>query len=61
MAYISSLDYSYVVGIGTKTLRQLHAEEDDEERFQAELNKAVRQSLGKYYHLLMSTTCIIIL
>lgn len=30
----------------TKTLRQLHAEEDDEERFQADLKKAVRQSLG---------------
>lgn len=32
---------------GTKTLRQLQAEEDDEERFQADLKKAVRQSLGK--------------
>lgn len=31
----------------TKTLRQLHAEEDDEERFQADLKQAVRQSLGK--------------
>ncbi|XP_024971929.1 uncharacterized protein LOC112510812 [Cynara cardunculus var. scolymus] len=30
---------------GTKTLRQLQAEEDDEERFQADLLKAVRQSL----------------
>ncbi|KAK8703160.1 hypothetical protein V6N13_021488 [Hibiscus sabdariffa] len=30
---------------GTKTLRQLQAEEDDEERFQADLKKAVRQSL----------------
>jgi len=26
-------------------LRQLHAEEDDEERFQADLQQAVRQSL----------------
>lgn len=33
---------------GTKTLRQLHAEEDDEERFQAELKKAVRQSLDTF-------------
>lgn len=31
---------------GTKTLRQLQAEEDDEERFQSDLKKAVRQSLG---------------
>lgn len=31
---------------GTKTLRQLQAEEDDEERFQADLKQAVRQSLG---------------
>ncbi|XP_059303889.1 uncharacterized protein LOC132055894 [Lycium ferocissimum] len=30
---------------GTKTLRQLHVEEDDEERFQADLKKAVLQSL----------------
>ncbi|XP_039062565.1 uncharacterized protein LOC120207108 isoform X3 [Hibiscus syriacus] len=33
---------------GTKTLRQLQAEEDDEERFQADLKKAVRQSLDTY-------------
>ncbi|CAH2064956.1 unnamed protein product [Thlaspi arvense] len=33
---------------GTKTLRQLHAEEDEEERFQADLRKAVRQSLDVY-------------
>ncbi|TYH42024.1 hypothetical protein ES332_D11G034800v1 [Gossypium tomentosum] len=33
---------------GTKTLRQLQAEEDDEERFQANLKKAVRQSLDTY-------------
>ncbi|KAK8587419.1 hypothetical protein V6N13_086406 [Hibiscus sabdariffa] len=32
----------------TKTLRQLQAEEDDEERFQADLKKAVRQSLDTY-------------
>ncbi|GMI78187.1 hypothetical protein like AT3G47890 [Hibiscus trionum] len=30
----------------TKTSRQLQAHEDDEERFQADLKKAVRQSLG---------------
>lgn len=34
---------------GTETLRPLHAELDDEERFQADLKKAVRQSLGKCY------------
>ncbi|XVF09167.1 hypothetical protein REPUB_Repub07fG0068300 [Reevesia pubescens] len=33
---------------GTRTLRQLQAEEDDEERFQADLKKAVRQSLDTY-------------
>lgn len=32
----------------SKTLRQLHAEEDDEERFQADLQQAVRQSLDTY-------------
>ncbi|XVF54239.1 hypothetical protein PTKIN_Ptkin05aG0164500 [Pterospermum kingtungense] len=32
----------------TKTLRQVQAEEDDEERFQADLKKAVRQSLDTY-------------
>lgn len=38
---------------GTKTLRQLQAEEDDEERFQADLKQAVRQSLGKSLLLLL--------
>ncbi|KAJ9560193.1 hypothetical protein OSB04_005353 [Centaurea solstitialis] len=38
-------DSSYSGENGTKTLRQLQAEEDDEERFQADLLKAVRQSL----------------
>uniref|UniRef100_A0A1J3E553 Inactive ubiquitin carboxyl-terminal hydrolase 54 n=1 Tax=Noccaea caerulescens TaxID=107243 RepID=A0A1J3E553_NOCCA len=33
---------------GTKTLRQLQAEEDEEERFQADLKKAVRQSLDAF-------------
>ncbi|GAV66724.1 UCH domain-containing protein/DUF629 domain-containing protein/DUF627 domain-containing protein [Cephalotus follicularis] len=33
---------------GMKTLRQLQVEEDDEERFQADLKKAVRQSLDTY-------------
>lgn len=32
---------------GAKTLRQLQAEEDYEEKFQAELQMAVQQSLGK--------------
>ncbi|OWM65342.1 hypothetical protein CDL15_Pgr008932 [Punica granatum] len=32
----------------TKTLRELHAEEDDEQRFQADLEKAVRQSLDAF-------------
>ncbi|KAF6159898.1 hypothetical protein GIB67_032982 [Kingdonia uniflora] len=33
---------------GTKTLRQLHSEEDDEERFQADLKTAVLQSLDTF-------------
>ncbi|XP_010503407.1 PREDICTED: uncharacterized protein LOC104780601 isoform X2 [Camelina sativa] len=33
---------------GTKTLRQLQAEDDEEERFQADLKRAVRQSLDVY-------------
>ncbi|CAI9112340.1 OLC1v1012779C3 [Oldenlandia corymbosa var. corymbosa] len=36
---------------GTKTLRQLQAEEDDEERFQADLKKAVLQSLDSFHQL----------
>ncbi|KAJ9140403.1 hypothetical protein P3X46_031057 [Hevea brasiliensis] len=38
----------YIGDNGTKTLRQLQAEEDDEERFQADLKKAVRQSLDTF-------------
>ncbi|XP_022845002.1 uncharacterized protein LOC111368057 [Olea europaea var. sylvestris] len=34
---------------GTKTLRQLQAEDDEEERFQADLKKAVRQSLDTFH------------
>uniref|UniRef100_M1B0F4 Ubiquitin thiolesterase/ zinc ion binding n=1 Tax=Solanum tuberosum TaxID=4113 RepID=M1B0F4_SOLTU len=34
---------------GTKTLRQLHVEDDDEGRFQADLQKAVRQSLDMFH------------
>lgn len=33
---------------GTKTLRQLHVEDEEEERFQADLQKAVLQSLDTY-------------
>ena len=33
----------------TKTLRHLHIKDDDEERFQTELERAVRQSLGKFH------------
>ena len=36
-----------VVDRNPKTLRQLQAEEDEEHRFQADLKKAVWQSLGK--------------
>lgn len=31
---------------GSKTLKELQVEHDEEERFQADLKKAVRQSLG---------------
>ncbi|XP_015067568.1 uncharacterized protein LOC107012282 [Solanum pennellii] len=34
---------------GTKTLRQLHVEYDNEERFRADLQKAVRQSLDMFH------------
>lgn len=34
---------------GAKTLRQLHVDADDEERFQADLKKAVRQSLDTFH------------
>jgi hypothetical protein len=34
--------------VGTKTLRQLQAEDDDEERFQADMQRAVLQSLGSF-------------
>nr|XP_023905859.1 uncharacterized protein LOC112017633 isoform X2 [Quercus suber] len=34
---------------GTKTLRQLHVEDEEEERFQADLQKAVLQSLDTYH------------
>ncbi|KAL1187950.1 hypothetical protein V5N11_009264 [Cardamine amara subsp. amara] len=34
--------------VGTKSLRQLQAEEDEEERYQADLKKAVLQSLDVY-------------
>ncbi|GAB2240662.1 hypothetical protein Droror1_Dr00021180 [Drosera rotundifolia] len=33
---------------GTKTLRQLRAEDDDDERFQADMEQAVQQSLDMY-------------
>lgn len=39
--------YTVLADSGTNELRQQRAEEDDEERFQADLKKAVRQSLGK--------------
>lgn len=45
---LHSVSYPGDVDAGTKTLRQLQAEEDEEERFQADLKKAVRQSLGSF-------------
>jgi hypothetical protein len=36
-----------LVDNGTKTLRQLQVEDEEEERFRAELQKAYSQSLGK--------------
>ncbi|KAF5201079.1 Ubiquitin carboxyl-terminal hydrolase-related protein [Thalictrum thalictroides] len=44
----SGISDSYLGDNGTKTLRQLHAEEVDEERFQADLKRAVRQSLDTF-------------
>ena len=40
------LDDAYLVS-GTKSLRQLRSEEHEEERYQADLKRAVCQSLGK--------------
>ncbi|XP_057514658.1 LOW QUALITY PROTEIN: uncharacterized protein LOC130796340 [Actinidia eriantha] len=39
----------YMEGNATKTLRQLQAEDEEEERFQTELKKAVRQSLDTFH------------
>ncbi|KAJ4910428.1 Ubiquitin carboxyl-terminal hydrolase-related protein [Raphanus sativus] len=43
--------------VGTKTLRQLQAEEDEEEKFQSNLKKAVRQSLDAYQGGRDTTAC----
>lgn len=44
--FVFNVEKKHAGGSGPKTLRQLHVEDDDEERFQADLKKAVRQSLG---------------
>ncbi|TYI90186.1 hypothetical protein E1A91_D03G103500v1 [Gossypium mustelinum] len=50
--YVDGVPTDSVVSVSgegnTKTLGQLQAQEDDEERFQADLKKAVRQSLDTY-------------
>lgn len=51
--------YTVLADNGTKELRQQRAEEDDEERFQADLKKAVRQSLGKIILLFMRSLCYV--
>ena len=55
MMYLILCGFPYVKPVtsnlgdsATKTLRQLKVEEEDEERFQADLEKAMRQSLGKF-------------
>jgi hypothetical protein len=55
MLYLILYGFPYVKPVisnlgdsATKTLRQLKVEEEDEERFQADLEKAMRQSLGKF-------------
>jgi len=53
---ISILGNSVPADSGTKTLRQLHVEDDGEERFQADLQKAVRQSLGMHIYLSFPVT-----
>jgi hypothetical protein len=40
----------------SKTLRQLQAEQDDEDRFQADLERALQQSLGREYALYPRTS-----
>jgi hypothetical protein len=42
----------------SKTLRQLQAEQDDEDRFQADLERALQQSLGREYALYPRTSGI---
>ena len=59
--FVRKLDTSCSGDNGTKTLRQLHTEEDDEERFQADLEKAVRQSLGKCFLTLSSIHLFILM
>ncbi|GAB2269918.1 hypothetical protein Dimus_004836 [Dionaea muscipula] len=44
----SNLDGFACDGGGSRTLRQLQAEDDDDERFQADMEQAVRQSLDTY-------------
>lgn len=41
---------------GAKTPRQLHSEEDDEERLQADFKRAVRHSCGKSFFTFCSST-----
>lgn len=53
-----SIFYPNDVDAGTKTFRQLQAEEDEEERFQADLKRAVRQSLGRFSTILVYISCL---
>jgi hypothetical protein len=43
---------------GPKTLRQLQAEDDEEERFQADLKRAKLQSLGRFSTILVYISCL---
>lgn len=44
--YVLTIFFCVVADNGAKSLRQIHDEKEDEERFQEDLKKAVLQSLG---------------
>lgn len=44
--YVLTIFFYVVADNGAKSLRQIHDEKEDEERFQEDLKKAVLQSLG---------------
>lgn len=58
---LHSILYPGDVDAGIKTLRQLQAEDDEEERFQADLKRAVLQSLGRFSAILVYISCLTVI